>query len=80
MVGYGVAAYFRDKLNWIDAFVVFVSIFEILFLGDDTDTADIRIVLDENMKYLTKDTVCREFTGPIVSFKLFFYHSFLIIK
>lgn len=43
---------------------------ESILMTDETDTADIRIVLDENMKYLTKDTVCREFTGPIVSFKL----------
>jgi hypothetical protein len=39
---------------------------ESILMTDDSDNADIRMVLNENMKYVNKDNVCREFTGPIV--------------
>jgi len=47
---------------------------ESILMTDDSKSTEIRLVLNENIKYINKENICREFTGPIVRnlYKSFF--------
>lgn len=43
-IGHGFTGYFRDQMNYVDATVVILSLFEIIFLGDNSSITAFRTI------------------------------------